>query len=94
MSNHNHKIGIDVGSTTLKVVVIDENNKIVYKNYVRHKAEINAILLQELKKIKQIQDTDKTNAILSCHSHPTVHCCITGSAGMGVAERVKLPVVQ
>ena len=30
------KIGVDVGSTTLKCVVLDEDNKIVYKEYNRH----------------------------------------------------------
>ena len=35
-----YKIGIDVGSTTIKCVVLDENDNIVYKSYHRHRAMI------------------------------------------------------
>ena len=31
-----YKVGIDVGSTTIKVLVIDENNNIKYSTYKRH----------------------------------------------------------
>ena len=33
-------IGIDIGSTTVKVVVLDENNNILYKHYGRHFAKV------------------------------------------------------
>lgn len=33
------RLGIDIGSTTIKFVVIDENAKIIYKNYERHFSE-------------------------------------------------------
>jgi len=34
------KIGLDIGSTTIKCVAIDENNNIIYKNYERHYSKI------------------------------------------------------
>ena len=43
-----YKVGIDVGSTTIKVLVIDENNNIKYSTYKRHFSDIN-YLKRELK---------------------------------------------
>lgn len=34
------KIGLDVGSTTIKCVVLDDNNEIIYSNYERHMSRI------------------------------------------------------
>ncbi|MDR3252598.1 MAG: hypothetical protein LBT35_03435, partial [Tannerella sp.] len=82
MSKNNFQIGIDAGSTTLKIVVLDSNNEIVYKNYVRHKADVNMVLLSELEKC------------LALFSVSDFQISITGSAGMGVAERLELPFVQ
>ena len=41
-------IGIDVGSTTLKVVVLNDRNEIIYKVYRRHKADFNTLFVEEL----------------------------------------------
>jgi predicted CoA-substrate-specific enzyme activase len=79
-----YKTGIDIGSTTLKIIVLDTKNKIIYKNYVRHKADINGAFIAELDKIeKQFSILDSQFSIK-----------ITGSAGMGVAERTQIPFVQ
>ena len=43
-----YNIGIDIGSTTLKVVVLDTARQVVHKVYRRHKANFNETLLQEL----------------------------------------------
>lgn len=75
-----YKIGIDIGSTTLKLVVLNNDNEIVYKNYVRHKADLTNILINELDNLKNISEDFKIN--------------ITGSAGMGVAERLKVQFTQ
>lgn len=37
-----NKCGIDIGSTTIKTVVINEQNEIIYKDYMRHKSSITA----------------------------------------------------
>ncbi|MDR2084105.1 MAG: acyl-CoA dehydratase activase [Bacteroidales bacterium] len=84
MSNKDmtYKIGIDIGSTTLKIVVVNSVNDVVYKVYKRHKANINKVLSEELKKIStSFSDIDYSIAI-------------TGSAGMGVSERVGIPFIQ
>jgi predicted CoA-substrate-specific enzyme activase len=77
-----YKIGIDVGSTTLKIIVLDNANSVVYKNYLRHKADINTVFINELQKIH--------SRFSILHSQ----LIITGSAGMGVAERTQCPFVQ
>lgn len=80
--NFSYKLGIDIGSTTIKLVVLDNNNQIVYKKYMRHLSEIyqsmhdNMILLA---------DTLKNHKFT---------CTITGSAGMGMATNLNLPFVQ
>ena len=76
------KIGVDAGSTTLKIIVLDENNEIVYKSYVRHKADVNQTFVNEIEKIN------------SQFSIPNFQLNITGSAGMGLAERLQAPFVQ
>lgn len=80
--NFSYKLGIDIGSTTIKLVVLDKDNQVVYKKYMRHLSEIyksmhdNMILLS---------DTLKNHKFT---------CAITGSAGMGMANNLKLPFVQ
>ena len=77
-----HRIGIDIGSTTLKLIVLNPKKEIVYKRYVRHKADIEGIFKQELGSLREkFEDT------------PFIFC-ITGSAGMGIAERIGMPFVQ
>ena len=77
------KIGIDIGSTTIKCVVLDEQNTIIHKSYERHFAMITEKTCEVIKGlVEQFQITE-----------PVV-CAISGSAGMGLAERAKIPFVQ
>ena len=75
-------VGIDIGSTTIKVVVLDKEKKLVYKKYARHFSEINAALHENLSTLRQVIGEQKFSFAL------------TGSAGMGVAQRIGLPFVQ
>jgi len=36
-----NRVGIDIGSTTIKAVITNNKNEIVYKDYVRHRSSIN-----------------------------------------------------
>lgn len=77
------KIGLDVGSTTLKCVVLDDENRIIYKSYKRHFAQITestVALLEELEK----EIPGASDAMLS----------VSGSAGMGMAEASGIGFVQ
>jgi len=82
MKSNVYRVGVDVGSTTLKVIVLDHANQVVYKAYQRHKTDINGILAGELNKVSN-RFPDAVFAIT-----------ITGSAGMGISERTGITFVQ
>ena len=42
------KVGIDIGSTTVKVVVLDENDKSLYESYERHFAKVREKAVEQL----------------------------------------------
>ena len=54
------RVGFDIGSTTIKCIVMDEKENILFKKYERHYSEIrNAVLkiLNELKKELRLKDS-------------------------------------
>ncbi len=77
------KIGIDIGSTTIKCVVLDDQGNLLHKSYERHFAMITEKTREVIKGL-----IDKFNI-----TEPVV-CAISGSAGMGLAERAGVPFVQ
>lgn len=79
------KLGIDIGSTTIKCILFNESNEIIYKNYRRHFSKINDALFEELKSIVSDHPT-----IMNCE----IYTAISGSAGMGYADSIQLPFVQ
>lgn len=77
------KIGLDIGSTTIKCVVLGEENQVIYHSYERHYSQI----------------VEKAAEILSTLGEQVIHgnrakVAVSGSAGMGVAESAKLPFIQ
>ena len=74
-------MGIDVGSTTVKVVAIDEQFNIIYKSYVRHYARVRETVLSELEKVRARFPGDYSVSI-------------TGSAGLGISQRSGINFVQ
>jgi predicted CoA-substrate-specific enzyme activase len=77
------KIGIDVGSTTLKCVVLDESDNMIFHSYERHFSQINEKTIELLEKLKEEFPNLSTASI-----------AISGSAGMGLAQRLKIPFIQ
>lgn len=75
-------VGIDVGSTTVKIVILDEAREILYKQYRRHYSDIKNAVLQMLEEVKDILENSNCKI------------CLTGSAGMGIAEALKIQFVQ
>jgi len=77
------KIGIDIGSTTIKCAAMDQTGAILHQSYQRHFSQIpqkTAELLREL----QAKLPDGESALLA----------VTGSAGMGMAEACGIPFIQ
>ena len=77
------RIGLDIGSTTIKCVILDDNNKIVYTSYERHFSKIIEKTLEVLTKIRDVVSKDKF-----------VSLAISGSAGMKIAEKLDIPFIQ
>ncbi|HKM32389.1 MAG TPA: acyl-CoA dehydratase activase, partial [Oscillospiraceae bacterium] len=75
-------LGIDVGSTTVKTVVLDERRTVLYSDYKRHFSKVREQVCEQLADIhKRFADA-------------TFKLCITGSAGLGIANSANLPFVQ
>ena len=77
------KIGLDVGSTTIKCVVLDEKNSIIYSDYNRHYSHIKDNIIKKLLELKENKIVDKE-----------AYVAISGSAGMGIADGAHIPFVQ
>ncbi|MCI7221321.1 MAG: acyl-CoA dehydratase activase, partial [Erysipelotrichaceae bacterium] len=69
------RVGLDVGSTTIKCVVLNENDDIVYSSYERHFSKIVEKTVELLEKLK--------NDVIKGEK---CQLMISGSAGMGMAQ--------
>ena len=78
----NLRVGIDAGSTTVKLVILDEQSNILYKSYNRHFSKIREVILSELKKSREILKDSKLKV------------AVTGSAGYGISRETKIDFVQ
>lgn len=75
-------IGLDVGSTTIKVIVIDEQTNIIYDKYQRHFSDIK----------KTVADMLMEAAIYLEGRKATI--AVTGSGGISVGQWLDIPFVQ
>ena len=80
--NHTYTLGIDIGSTTVKIAILDDAHQILFSDYKRHFANIRETLSSLL------QDAYQKLGNL------TVHPVITGSGGLTLANHLKVPFVQ
>ncbi len=77
------KLGLDIGSTTIKCVVLDDDNKLIYSTYERHYSQITDKIAEILSVVRsKVDGVEKADVALS------------GSAGMGVAESCGIDFVQ
>ncbi len=76
------RIGIDIGSTTVKVVVLDEQNTLLFRSYERHYSKARERAAQTLHSIREKL------------AGREVRLVITGSAGLGVAKTAGIDFVQ
>ncbi len=77
-----YSLGIDIGSTTVKIAILDKNNDVVFSDYKRHYANIQETLASLLKEAK-----DKLGNI-------ELSPMITGSGGLALSNHLKVPFVQ
>ncbi len=76
------KIGIDVGSTTVKVVVLDEQDNLLFRSYERHLSMVREKTCELLRRAQPILEGQQVKTV------------ITGSAGLGLAKSAKVDFVQ
>ncbi|MDE5994452.1 MAG: acyl-CoA dehydratase activase [Oscillospiraceae bacterium] len=77
------RLGLDIGSTTIKCVVLDDDNKLIYSTYERHYSQITEKIAEILATVRnKVDGIDNASVAMS------------GSAGMGVAEACGIDFVQ
>lgn len=82
MKQAHYRIGLDVGSTTAKIAVTDDDGKLVYSRYERHHAQVIQLVSRYLEELYgQVGDAP-------------VRMCVTGSVGMTTAEQLGVEFVQ
>lgn len=77
-----YSLGIDIGSTTVKIAICDEDGKVVFSDYKRHFANIQETLAELLALAK-----DELGEI-------TLAPMITGSGGLALSNHLNVPFVQ
>ncbi|MCL2402027.1 MAG: 2-hydroxyglutaryl-CoA dehydratase, partial [Oscillospiraceae bacterium] len=77
-----YRIGIDIGSTTVKTVVLSETDEIIFRSYERHYSKTREKAAEQLRSAAGLLGGE------------SVALAITGSAGLGAAESADLPFVQ
>ncbi len=82
-SKNLYKVGLDVGSTTAKILVVRQDaDEVIFSKYVRHNTKIAATVVQLLSELENVIGND------------TFRISITGSAGYGLCEKLEIPFVQ
>ena len=74
-------LGVDVGSTTIKIALF-KDNELVYHSYERHLSMIKQKVSEAIKKVKEFTKSEK------------LHITFSGSSGLGIANALGLPFVQ
>ena len=77
-----HTLGIDIGSTTVKIAVLGENNEVLFSDYERHFANIQETL------------SDLLGRAIYKLGSIRVSPMITGSGGLTLAKHLGVPFVQ
>lgn len=75
-------IGLDVGSTTVKIAVLDDENNAVYKNYQRHYSDIKKTIAEVL------------GGCLETIDEKNVTVAVTGSGGISVSHWLGIPLYR
>ena len=75
-------LGIDIGSTTVKIAILDENENLIFVDYKRHFANIQETL------------ADLLQEAFDQYGEMTLHPVITGSGGLTLANHLGVPFTQ
>ncbi|WP_252234307.1 2-hydroxyacyl-CoA dehydratase [Clostridium sp. ZS1] len=78
----NYKIGLDIGSTTVKLVVLNHKEQLVYSKYERHYSDIKSTIIELIE--EAYKDIGNIGCTLS----------VTGSGGLSVSKWLNVEFVQ
>ena len=82
MNDLHNTLGIDIGSTTVKIAILDQENHMLFADYERHFADIQGTLARLLRKAFEKLGTMKLSPM------------ITGSGGLTLSKHLEVPFVQ
>ncbi|MDO4344019.1 MAG: acyl-CoA dehydratase activase-related protein [Eubacteriales bacterium] len=80
--NPEYRLGIDIGSTTVKIAILNQKNELLFSDYERHYANIQETLAALLKKAEETLGPLEVSPV------------ITGSGGLSLASHLEVPFVQ
>ena len=75
-------MGLDIGSTTAKAVLLDEKDRLIHSRYCRHFSDVRTAVCDIFNEVKESIKSSR------------ITLAIAGSGGIGVAEEMKLPFTQ
>lgn len=82
MKNNILNIGLDVGSTTVKIVVMNEAKEVLYTNYTRHLSDTKNTMYQVLHKL------------LDNYPNNNFKITLTGSGALEISKLLEIPFIQ
>ncbi|MCR4736098.1 MAG: 2-hydroxyacyl-CoA dehydratase [Treponema sp.] len=83
------RLGIDVGSTTVKVAILDDQDNLIYGDYQRHRADIRSTIISVVTKA-----LDFLEKLVPDGEHHTITAKVTGSGGLSVSQWLNIPFIQ
>lgn len=83
------RIGIDIGSTTVKIAVLDDDDKLIYGDYQRHRADIRNTIISVV-----TQAFDKIENQFALGENQPLTVKVTGSGGLSVSQWLNVPFIQ
>ena len=83
------RIGIDVGSTTVKIAVLDDDDTLIYSDYERHRADIRSTIISVVNKALDFLEKN-----IAGGAERAVTVKVTGSGGLSVSQWLSVPFIQ
>ena len=83
------RMGIDVGSTTVKVVALGDDDEVLYGAYERHRADIRNTIISVVNKA-----FDSLEKLFPLGEKQTISVKVTGSGGFSVSQWLSIPFIQ
>lgn len=83
------RVGIDVGSTTVKIAVLNDDDTLLYSDYERHRADIRSTIIAV---VNNALDALENDAAIG--KNRTVSVKVTGSGGLSVSQWLGVPFIQ